>query len=213
MIELLPSGKSEGYEVCADNVALAVISPVAARNRAQAGVGCQGGFAPPCAAALPLTACPGCAFSPASGGGISSRTAPFSKIGKGRGEKVDPLHYIKTEVFTMKRPLAYITAAWSGDPCEATEQAAKYCRAVYEAGFSPICPTLYQPLFLNDAVPEEHKSGIDMGRDLLRRSHVLVVCGSISTEGMKNDVAVAQRLGITATTLDGILTVKRQGRR
>ena len=32
----------------------------------------------------------------------------------------------------MKRPLAYITAAWSGDPCEATEQAAKYCRAVYE---------------------------------------------------------------------------------
>ena len=96
---------------------------------------------------------------------------------------------------------------------EATEQAAKYCRAVYEAGFSPICPTLYQPLFLNDAVPEEHKSGIDMGRDLLRRSHVLVVCGSISTESMKNDVAVAQRLGITATTLDGILTVKRQGRR
>ena len=213
MIELLPSGKSEGYEVCADDVALAVISPVAARNQAQAGVGCQGGFAPPCAAALPLTACPGCAFSPASGGGISSRAAPFSKSGKGRGEKVDPLHYIKTEVFKMKRPLAYITAAWSGDPCEATEQAAKYCRAVYEAGFSPICPTLYQPLFLNDAVPEEHKSGIDMGRDLLRRSHVLVVCGSISTESMKNDVAVAQRLGITATTLDGILTVKRQGRR
>lgn len=213
MIELLPSGKSEGYEVCADDVALAVISPVAARNRAQAGAGCQGGFAPPYAAALPLTACPGCAFSPASGGGISSRAAPFSTIGKGRGKKVDPLHYIKTEVFTMKRPLAYITAAWSGDPCEATEQAAKYCRAVYEAGFSPICPTLYQPLFLNDAVPEEHKSGIDMGRDLLRRSHVLVVCGSISTEGMKNDVAVAQRLGITATTLDGILTVKRQGRR
>ena len=92
MIELLPSGKSEGYEVCADDVALAVISPVAARNRAQAGVGCQGGFAPPCAAALPLTACPGCAFSPASGGGISSRTAPFSKIGKGRGKRLT--HYI-----------------------------------------------------------------------------------------------------------------------
>ena len=53
MIELLPSGKSEGYEVCADDVALAVISPVAARNRAQAGVGCQGGFAPPYAAASP----------------------------------------------------------------------------------------------------------------------------------------------------------------
>ena len=113
----------------------------------------------------------------------------------------------------MKRPLAYITAAWSGDPCEATEQAAKYCRTVYKAGFSPICPTLYLPLILNDAIPEEHKDGIDMSRNLLRRSHVLVVCGHTVTEAMKNDIAVAQRLGITATTLEGILTVKGQGRK
>ena len=113
----------------------------------------------------------------------------------------------------MKRPLAYLTAAWSGEPDVDMELAAHYCRLAYEAGFSPICPTLYQPLFLNDAVPEEHKSGIDMGRDLLRRSHVLVVCGHTVTEAMKNDIAVAQRLGITATTLEGILTVKGQGRR
>ena len=85
----------------------------------------------------------------------------------------------------MKRPLAYITAAWCGEDYKNTEQAARYCRAVYEAGFSPICPTLYLPLFLNDAVPEEHKSGIDMSRDLLRRSHVLVVCGHTVTEAMK----------------------------
>ena len=56
-----------------------------------------------------------------------------------------------------------------------------------------------------------------MSRDLLRRSHVLVVCGHTMTEAMKNDIAVAQRLGITvgitATTLEGILTVKGQGRR
>lgn len=110
----------------------------------------------------------------------------------------------------MKRPLAYITAAWYG---ESKEQAAQYCRAVYDAGFSPICPTLYLPLFLNDAIPEEHKSGIDMRRDLLRRSHVLVVCGHTVTEAMKNDIATAERLRITATTLEGILTVKGQGRR
>ena len=113
----------------------------------------------------------------------------------------------------MKRPLAYITAAWCGEDCKNTEQAAQYCRAVYEAGFSPICPTLFHPLFLNDAIPEEHKSGIDMARNLLKRAHVLVVCGHTVTEAMKNDIAVAQRLGITATTLEGILTVKGQGRR
>ena len=61
----------------------------------------------------------------------------------------------------MKRPLAYLTAAWSGEPDVDMELAAHYCRLAYEAGFSPICPLLYLPLFLNDSVPEEHKAGID----------------------------------------------------
>lgn len=112
----------------------------------------------------------------------------------------------------MKRPLAYVTAAWLGGDSENAEQAARYCRAVYEAGFSPICPSLYLPLILNDAVPQEHKDGLNMARDLLRRSHVLVVCGNSVTEAMKNDIAVAQRLSITATTLEGILAVKGQGK-
>lgn len=111
----------------------------------------------------------------------------------------------------MKRPLAYITAAWSGNENEKRTQAIQYCRSVYEAGFSPICPSLYLPLFLQDEIPEEHKSGIDIGRDLLRRSHVLVVCGSGISEDVKNDIATAGRLNITATTLDGILTVLTQG--
>ena len=43
----------------------------------------------------------------------------------------------------MKRPLAYITAAWTGDREADTQQAAQYCRAVYEAGFprSALCST------------------------------------------------------------------------
>lgn len=113
----------------------------------------------------------------------------------------------------MKRPLAYITAAWGDNEYENTEEAAKYCRAVYDAGFTPICPLLFLPLFLNDEIPQEHKDGIDIGRDLLRRAHVLVVCGHGMDEAVKNDIAVAERLRITATTLDGILTVKGQGRK
>ena len=74
----------------------------------------------------------------------------------------------------MKRPLAYLTAAWSGEPDVDMELAAHYCRLAYEAGFSPICPLLYLPLFLNDSVPEEHKAGIDMRRDMLRRSQTFL---------------------------------------
>ena len=65
----------------------------------------------------------------------------------------------------MKRPLAYITAAWCGIPEVDTDLAVEFCRAAYEAGLAPICPKLYLPLILNDSVPEEHKDGIDMGRD------------------------------------------------
>ena len=113
----------------------------------------------------------------------------------------------------MKKPFAYISAAWSGQEFTDTDQAAVYCRKVYLAGFTPICPILYLPHFLNDTVHAEHKDGIDMSRELLRRCRVLVVCGHVVTEEMKNDIAVAQRLGITATTLDGILSIKGQGRR
>ena len=112
----------------------------------------------------------------------------------------------------MKRPLAYITAPWGDNEFENTENAAKYCRAVYDAGFSPVCPLLFLPLFLKDEIPQEHKDGIDMARDYLRRAHVLVVCGHSVDESVKNDIAIAERLRITATTLDGILTVKGQGR-
>ena len=105
----------------------------------------------------------------------------------------------------MKRPLAYITAAWSGSEIENAETAARYCRQVYDAGYSPICPLLLTVRFLHDAVPQEHKDGLDIARDYLRRSRVLVVCG-------RSIDATAERLRITATTLDGILTVKGQGR-
>ena len=90
--------------------------------------------------------------------------------------------------------------------------AGAYCRQVYDAGYSPICPVLFLPTFLKDEIPQEHKDGLDMARDYLRRSHVLVVCGHGIDETVKNDIATAERLRITATTLDGILTVKGQGR-
>ena len=113
----------------------------------------------------------------------------------------------------MKRPLAYITAPWSGNRYKDLDKAARFCRAVYEAGFSPVCPQLYMTMFVNTDTPEGHKDMADMGRDLLRRSRVLVVCGNGVNEIVKSDIAYAARLKITATTLDGILTVQGQGKR
>lgn len=49
----------------------------------------------------------------------------------------------------MARPLAYITSVWSDQELEAKEEALKYCRLVYEAGYSPICPKLMHYGFLS----------------------------------------------------------------
>ena len=67
------------------------------------------------------------------------------------------------------------------------------CRQVYDAGYSPICPVLFLPTFLKDEIPQEHKDGLDIARDYLRRSHVLVVCGHGIDETVKNDIATADR--------------------
>lgn len=113
----------------------------------------------------------------------------------------------------MKRPMAYITAPWNGNETENTELAVQYCRMIYEVGFNPICPILHLPLFLNKSLPQEHKDGQDMALDLLRRANVLVVCGDRVSENVKNDIAIAERYRITATTLGGILTVYRYGQK
>jgi len=113
----------------------------------------------------------------------------------------------------MKRRIAYITAPWGKDDIENTVQAAQYCREAYEAGYLPICPLLFLPLFMNDGIPQEHKDAADMAYDLLRRASVLIVCGSRVTKPVKEDIAIAERLRITATTRDGIQAVKKQGRK
>lgn len=112
----------------------------------------------------------------------------------------------------MKRPLVYVTAAWGDDHVENAKNAAKYCRALYEVGYFPICPILFLPLFLHDEIPREHKDGQEMAKAFLCRAQVLVVCGEETSEGVKNDIAMAQRLWITTTTLDGVLAIKKRGR-
>ena len=56
--------------------------------------------------------------------------------------------------------------------------AAKYCRAVYDAGYQPICPLVMHSLFLRDAIPQEHKDNLDMSKDYL---YIVLSDNSITT--------------------------------
>ena len=78
--------------------ALLDVSPVAAPPIAQPGQPVKGKAAAARRCSAPLTGCPGCATSQGATGDISSRAAPFPWIGKGRGDRVEPLSF-QTAVF------------------------------------------------------------------------------------------------------------------
>lgn len=107
----------------------------------------------------------------------------------------------------MKKPLAYITASWGSDANENTEMAAKYSRKIFEAGYNPICPILMLDNFIDNSLPQEHTIGKDISKDYLRRSNIVIVCGSKIDETVKNDIALAERYRIPSTTLNGILAI------
>ena len=79
---------------------------------------------------------------------------------------------------TLNSPLAYITAHWGESTDENMKLAAKYCRAVYDAGYQPICPLVMHSLFLRDAIPQEHKDNLDMSKDYL---YIVLSDNSITT--------------------------------
>ncbi len=51
---------------------------------------------------------------------------------------------------------------------------------------------------------------MDMAEELLRRSRVVVSCGSKINDDVLSDIALAKRLGIVYTTLDGSLKVDQK---
>ena len=104
----------------------------------------------------------------------------------------------------MVRPFAYVTAAWGSDEYEARKKAEKFCRRVFEAGYSPICPHLLTDAFVNDTEPSEHRARKDFADEMLRRSRILVVCGGRMDAQVKSDIALARKIHMAATTLQGI---------
>ena len=76
---------------------------------------------------------------------------------------------------------------------------------MYEAGYAPICPTMYMSSFLGRDIPVEVKDKKDMSDELLKRSRILVVCGDHLNKDVRSDIALAKHCGISYTTLSGIL--------
>ena len=105
----------------------------------------------------------------------------------------------------MSRPLAYITADFDYWEDNRFNKAREFCRDVYNAGYSPICPFLFHRGLIDLEDSEEYEEGRKMANELLRRGRILVVCGVGKPAEVREDIALAKRLQIPVTTFSGIL--------
>ena len=109
----------------------------------------------------------------------------------------------------MSRPLAYITADFNYWEENRFKKAREFCRDLYDAGYSPICPYLFHRGLLDLDDSEEYQEGRRMANELLRRSRILVVCGIGKSAEVREDIARAKRLQMPITTYSGILEFDR----
>lgn len=110
----------------------------------------------------------------------------------------------------MKRPMVYVCSHYrEGDSrLEDIRRAGRYCRQLYEAGYTPIAPSIYFPQFLDGGIPEEKQDLRHMSLLLLRRCSALVLCDKDLDEDMMDSIQDARRLHILCTTLDSILAIQ-----
>ena len=102
------------------------------------------------------------------------------------------------------KPWAYVTSAWSADRSKAKRSAKRYCRQLYEAGYTPICPLLSLPEVIDVSNADEYKDYMDISEDMLRRSRMLVVCGACVNDTVLTDIAIANRFHVASSTLRGV---------
>ena len=100
------------------------------------------------------------------------------------------------------KPWAYVTSAWSADRSRAKRSAKRYCRKLYEAGYTPICPLLSLPEVIDTSNADEYKDYMDMSEDMLRRSRAV-------DDTVLTDIAIANRFHVASSTMRGVLGVDK----
>ena len=107
--------------------------------------------------------------------------------------------------------LIYVASPYAGDVEKNVEYAKRVCREIMEHGYAFVAPHLMYPAILDDDVPKERQTGIEMGLALLSRCDELWAFGPVVSSGMQREIAEAERLRIPIRRMDmaGELVPKR----
>ena len=93
----------------------------------------------------------------------------------------------------MENKMVYICSPYRGDTARNIEYAKELTRAAVAAGYAPITTHLYLTQALNDDNPEERKTGMAAGAQILHYCRYILVGGRYGvSEGMKKEISQAK---------------------
>jgi hypothetical protein len=105
----------------------------------------------------------------------------------------------------MKKKI-YVCSPCKGDVKTNIENARLYSKYVASQGFIPFTPHIYFTEFLNDNIPEERQVGLKLALEWLFQCHELWCFGEAVSEGMKNEIEIAKKIGMKVVniTIDSV---------
>lgn len=92
--------------------------------------------------------------------------------------------------------LVYIASPYAGNIEHNTKMAIEYYRYAASNGVCPIAPHLLIPRFFEENNPAEREQAIKMGLRLLASCDALWAFGHRISEGMRSEIAEAEKLDI-----------------
>ncbi len=88
------------------------------------------------------------------------------------------------------RKTIYVCSPLAGEIQENIQKARQYSKFVAEQGGTPLAPHITE--LFNDTIPEERELGLKMGIDYLKKSDEIWVFGNRISNGMANEIRIAQ---------------------
>lgn len=91
------------------------------------------------------------------------------------------------------RPMVFICSPYAGDGMPVNIlNARRYCRFAVDTGHNPFAPHLFYTQFLNDALPEERKTGMELGLAFMTKCAEVWVFGEYISPGMEQEIHKAE---------------------
>lgn len=107
----------------------------------------------------------------------------------------------------IKKKLVYIASPYSGEIEKNVAFAKAACKYAIEQDCAPIAVHLIYPQLLDDGVPKERETGLQLGIQVLNVCDELWLCGETISEGMQGewDAAVRRGLPVRMVSSDRVL--------